>query len=109
MAFFANGSPTQVTASVGTAATLVFDTDASGIATGASLPDVAVTNTGTVTMFVGGSSVGTASGLRCVAGATILQQGQSALQSSTVGDVYACTATGTTTALAGLMSLDPII
>lgn len=107
MAFFANSSATQ-TAAPGTAATLVFDTDASGIGSAAVLPDVAVSNTGTVNIFLGGASVGTTTGLRLLPGATCLLQGQSASQSSTAGDIYACTASGTSTTLAGLATVDPI-
>lgn len=105
MAIFANGAATQATASVGTSATLVFDADASGITAGITIGDITVINTGSVTMFVGQSGVTATTGLRVPPGASWSSNGLGALQSSTNYDVYAITSSGTTSALAGPLSL----
>ena len=108
MALFANSSATQ-TAAPGTAATLIFDTDASGIPTGATLNDITIVNTGSVTCYLGGSAVAaTTGGLILKPGGQCTLANQSALQSSTTGDIYAITASGTTTTLAGLATVDPV-
>jgi hypothetical protein len=106
MAIFANGAATQATASVTSSATLVFDSDASGITSGITIGDIIIVNTGTVTMFIGQSSVTATTGLRVPPGASWTSQGLGALQSSTNYDVYAITSSGTTSALAGPATLN---
>lgn len=107
MAIFANSSATQ-TASVTNSATLVFDSDASGIPTGASLGDVTVINTGSATIFVGQSTVTASTGLRVPAGAQVTITGFGALQSSTNYDIYAITSSGTSATLAGLATTEAV-
>lgn len=110
MAIFANGPGIVQTTAVGTAATLVFDTDASGIPSGATLPDLTIENIGSNPCFVGGSAVSTTTGLRVAAGAQVTIRGYSGLQSSTTGDVYACATAGSlTTVVAGLATVDPVV
>jgi hypothetical protein len=106
MAIFANSSAVQSTA-VPNSATLIFDADASGIPTGATIGDVTVINTGSVTMFIGSSSVSTTTGLRVPAGAQVTINNFGALQSSTTFDIYAIASSAAgTTALAGPATVD---
>lgn len=105
MPIFATGAATQATASVGNTATLVFDSDASGITAGVTIGDVTVINTGTTTFFVGQSGVTATTGLRVPGGAQVTINGFGALQSSTNYDIYAITASGTSSALAGPVTL----
>jgi hypothetical protein len=107
MAIFANGAATQATASVLSTATLVFDSDASGITSGITIGDVTVMNTGANTMFIGQSSVTATTGLRVPAGAQVTINGFGAKQSSTNFDIYAIAATSSTltSALCGPASL----
>ena len=109
MAIFANGSATQTTASVTNSATLVFDSDASGIPTGVTIGDVTVVNTGAVTFFVGQSGVTSSTGLRVPPGAQVTITGFGALQSSTNFDIYAITASGTSSAIAGPASVEYVV
>lgn len=104
MAIFANGAATQ-TASVTNSATLVFDSDASGITAGITIGDVTVQNTGTTTIFVGQSGVTATTGLRVPGGAQVTINGFGALQSSTNFDIYAITSSGTSSTLAGPVTL----
>lgn len=108
MAVFANSAATQ-TATVTNSATLIFDSDASGIPTGAAIGDVTVVNTGATTIFVGSASVSATTGLRCPAGAQITITGFGALQSSTNYDIYAITASGTSTTLSGPATVDFVV
>lgn len=105
MAIFANSAATQ-TASVTNSATLIFDTDATGIPTGATLNDVTIVNTGATTIFLGQSGVTATTGLRLAAGAQVTINGYTGLQSSTTGDIYAITSSGTSSTLAGLATVD---
>ena len=106
MAVYANSSAVQATASVTSSATLIFDSDASGIPTGVTIGDVTVVNTGTVTMFIGQSGVTSSTGLRVPAGAQVTINNFGALQSSTNFDIYGITASGTTSALCGPATVD---
>ena len=101
LAIFATGAPTQ-TAAVLSSATLIFDTQASGIPSGAALPNITVENTGTKDFFLGSASVTAATGLLLKAGQQILILGNSANQASTAGDIYGITASGSSTSLSGL-------
>lgn len=105
MAIFASSSAVQATASVGNTATLIFDSDATGIPTGATIGDVTVINSGSKTFFVGQSGVTATTGLRVPAGAQVTINGFGATQSSTNFDIYAITASGTSSALAGPVSV----
>jgi hypothetical protein len=106
MAIFANSSAVQSTASVANTATLIFDSDASGIPTGVTIGDVTLMNTGAVTFFVGQSGVTSSTGLRVPPGAQVTINAFGALQSSTNYDIYAITASGTSSALAGPATVD---
>ena len=111
MALFANSSASGQTASVTSGSSiLVFNTSASGLVTGATLPEILVTNTGTVSCYVGsGTTVTTSTGVLLKAGATLLLTGQSATQGVAAGNLFAITSSGTTTTLSGLASVDPVI
>lgn len=108
MPIFASSSAVQ-TASVTNSATLIFDADASGIPTGALIGDVTVINTGSTTIFVGSSAVSATTGLRCPAGAQITITGFGAKQSSTNFDIYAITSSGTSTTLAGPVTVEAVV
>ena len=101
MAIFATSAATQTTL-VNTSGELVFDTDASGVPTGASLPDVTIVNAGTVTCYVGQAAVSGTQGFPLLAGQQMLIRGYLGNQASTAGDIYAITAAGTTTVRTGL-------
>ena len=105
MAIFASSIYTQSTASVGSTATLVFDADPTSSVAGSVIGDVTVINTGTVTFFVGQSGVTATTGLRVPPGAQVTINGFGAVQSSTNYDIYAITASGTSSALAGPVTL----
>jgi hypothetical protein len=106
MGIFATGVATQK-ASVLSTATLIFDSDASGIPTGVTIGDVTVVNTGPNTMFIGQSTVTASTGLRVPAGAQVTINGFGALQSSTNFDIYAIAASSSTltSSLAGPASV----
>lgn len=108
MAIFSTAAATQSTASVGNTATLVFDSDATGIPTGATIGDVTVINTGATTFFVGQSAVTAVTGLRVPPGAQVTINGFGALQSSTNYDIYAITSSGTSSAIAGPVSVSVV-
>jgi len=109
MPIFANSSAVQAT-TVPNSATLIFDSDASGIPTGVTIGDVTVVNTGAVTMFVGGSSVTTSTGLRVPPGAQVTITGFGALQSSTNFDIYAIASSSAgTSALAGPATVEYVV
>lgn len=103
MAIFAAGSVQVVT--VANTATKIFDTTSAKYATGATLTGLTIINTGSTTIFLGSSSVTAATGLRLAAGQQITYNGYSYLKSNTVGDVYAITASGTSTTEAGLATV----
>lgn len=103
MAIFA--SNTIKTTSVTTAAVKIFDVTSSAFATGATLKNVTVMNTGSVTAFIGIASV-TTTGLRLAPGQQLTINGYSYVKGDTTGDLYAITASGTTTIEAGLGTVD---
>lgn len=103
MAIFA--SNTVQTTSVGNSATQVFSTANAAFATGATLKNLTIINTGSVTCFVGIASV-TTTGLRLAPGQQITINGYSYVKGDTNGNVYAITASGTTTIEAGLGTVD---
>ena len=105
MPIFSTGVATQTTASVTNSATLVFDSDFTGIPTGVTLGDITVINTGATTFFVGQSGVTATTGLRVPPGAQVTINGFGAVQSSTNFDIYAITASGTSSAIAGPVTL----
>lgn len=101
-----NASAATQTTAVTNSATLLFDADATGIGTNATIGDVVIQNAGTVTMFIGGSGVTTSTGLRLPPGASWSSNGLGALQNSTNFDFYGITASGSTVAVAGPATLD---
>ena len=101
MGIFASSS-VQVS-SVGSGATVkIFDTTSSKYATGATLRDVTIINTGSVTIFLGSSTVTAAHGLPLPAGVQITYTGYSHVKGDTTGDIYAITSSGSATVEAGL-------
>jgi hypothetical protein len=106
MAIFSSGSVQTTT--VTNSATKVFDTTSSLYATGATLTNLTLVNTGSTTCFVGIASV-TTTGLRLAAGQQLTIYGYSYAKSDTTGDVYAITASGTTTIQAGLATVDATV
>lgn len=98
MAIFANGPGVQ-TSSVGTATGTVpvFNTAATGL-TG-TLKNVTIFNAGTITAYVGvGTATTSTTGFPLASGNQLLLEG-------TAVNLYACTASGTTTLVAGLATL----
>lgn len=94
-------APTVTATTVTNAATKIFDSTSSKFATGAYLTDLIIINTGTTTCFVGIAAV-TTTGLRLAPGQQITFTGYKYLKGDTTGDVYAITASGTTTVETGL-------
>ena len=99
MGIFAASTATVTT--VTNSATKIFDSTSSKFATGAHLTDLTVINTGTTTCFVGIAAV-TVTGLRLAPGQQIVINGYNYVKGDTTGDVYAITASGTTTVETGL-------
>jgi hypothetical protein len=106
VAIFAAGTAT--TTSVGNSATKVFDVTSSNWADGATLTNVTVLNTGTVTAFIGIAAV-TATGLRLAPGQQLTIYGYSYVKGNTAGDIYAITASGTTTIETGLSTVNATV
>lgn len=102
---FANSAATQATASVGTSATQIYNTSASGIPAGVTLKNLTIVNTGSVTFYVGQSGVTSSTGLPVTAGTQVTIDGYSYAQGASGGNVYAITASGTSSALAGLSTV----
>lgn len=105
MAIFAS-SPAVQTTTVTNSATLIFDTDASNIPAGVTLHDVTIINTGTVNIYLGGSTVTAATGLQLQPGAQITYDGYSHVTTDSTGDIYAITSSGSAVALAGLATVN---
>jgi len=103
MAIFANGPGTQTTV-VGTASGTVpvFNTTATGL-TG-TLRNVTLFNAGTVTAYIGGGTGGTATS---AASLTLAPGGQLLLEGPAI-NLYAVTASLTTTIIAGLSTLSTV-
>lgn len=106
MAIFANGVATQTTASVGNTSVKIFNASLSGIPTGAAIGDVTVINTGSTTIFVGSFTGVTAiTGVRVPPSGQLTINGFGAVQGSTNYDIYAITASGTSSTIVGPASL----
>ena len=98
VAIFANGTAAVQSSAV---------TNSSNIPTGVTLGDITLINTGSVTIFVGSFTGVTAiTGLRVPAGAQVTINGFGAKQSSTNGDLYAITASGTSSVLVAPATVD---
>ena len=107
----------QVTSSIGTGATLIWDSDNTStttfgalgsVTTNAVLKDLIINNTGTATMYVGQSTVTSSTGLQVNPGGSIVLYGYVAtagVTSAANSDVYAITAAGTAAAEVGLASI----
>lgn len=109
MAIFASSAALQ-TATVTNSSSKIFNASASGIPTSAALGDITVINTGSTTVFVGSfTGVTATTGLRLPAGAQVTIAGFGAKQGSTNYDIYAITASGTSTVLAGPATVDPVV
>jgi hypothetical protein len=106
VSIFSSGSIQTTTVTTG--ATKVFDVTSSLYATGAALTNLTLVNTGSVTCFVGIASV-TVTGLRLAPGQQLTIYGYSYVKGDTNGDVYAITASGTTTIQAGLATVDATV
>lgn len=104
MAIFA--ASTQTTTSVGNSATQVFNSNASFVASGASVTNVTVVNAGSVDCFLGQSGVTSSTGLRLPAGAQVTFHNWSYPKNTAAANIYAITASGTTTVLSGLATVD---
>lgn len=109
MAIFANSAATQTTASVANTATQIYDTSASGIPTGVTLKNLTIVNTGSTTFYVGQSAVTAVTGIAVPAGGQLTIEGYSHAQADTAGDVYAITASGTSSAIAGLATVHAVV
>lgn len=109
MAIFANSAATQTTASVANTATQIYNTSASGIPTGAVIGDIIVENTGTVTFFLGQSAVTAVTGLRVPPGAQVVIVGFGSTQGSANFNLYAITASGTSSAMVGPATVDAAV
>lgn len=99
-------SATQTNTSVGNSATQVFNSNASFVATGASVTNVTVINTGSVDCFLGQSGVTSSTGLRLPAGAQVTFHNWSYPKNTSAANIYAITASGTTLVVSGLATVD---
>lgn len=106
MAIFSSGSVQTTT--VTNAATKIFDSTSSLYATGAALTNLTIVNVGSTTCFVGIAAV-TVTGLRLAPGQQLTIYGYSYVKGDTTGDVYAITASGTTSIQAGLATVDATV
>lgn len=103
--------PNNTNASVTSSATQIYNTTSFtavggttySFLTGATLRDLTIINTGTVTCFVGTSSVTASTGLRLDPGQQLTIQGSNTV-GSTNWNLYAITSSGTTTVEASLAS-----
>lgn len=102
MAIFATNPQS---ATVTNSATKIFDSTSSNYVTGATLKDLTILNTGTTSVYLGQSTVTSSTGLLLQAGTQVTYNGYSHAKSDTTGDVYAITASGTSTTLAGLATV----
>lgn len=106
MAIFAAGSVQTTT--VTNSATKIFDTTSALYATGAALTNVTIVNTGSVACHVGIAAV-TATGAPLNPGEQLTIYGYSHIKGDTTGDLYAITASGSTTVEAGLATVDATV
>lgn len=112
MAAFANGPATQTT-NVGTSATAVFNPNstalqAAGIA-GNALRDLILVNAGTVTVYIGQSTVTATTGTPLAPGGQLTLQGYSATAGNATNTIYGITASGTANVLADLASIPSVV
>lgn len=109
MAIFSVGSPAYQAASGSTTAVKIWSGTASALAAlspAVTLRDFTVVNTGTVTIYVGGSSVaGAATGAPVPAGAQLTIQGWTATSNTSTNDVWAISAAGNWTTESSLATL----
>lgn len=106
MGIFATGS-IQTTAPT-SSRVKSFDTTSSLYTTGATLKDVTLINTGTVTVFVGSSAVTAATGLPLPPGVQLTYEGYSHVKGDTTGDIYTITSSGTGAVQAGLATVNSV-
>lgn len=100
------GSNVQTTA-VPNSATAVFNPNATPFSTLAGpLKDVTLENVGTVTVFIGQSTVTSSTGIPLLAGQQLTINGFSTPAGSGGTVLYAITASGSSTVVAGLATLD---
>jgi hypothetical protein len=107
MGIFA-ASTVQNTAPGSGGTTKIFDANSSLYAAGATLTDVTIVNAGTVTVFLGSSTVTAAHGLRLDPGVQVTLNGYRHVKGDTNGDIYAITSSGTGAVEAGLATVDPV-
>lgn len=100
---------TQTTTSVPNSATQVFNSNASFVAAGASVTNVTVMNAGAVDCFLGQSGVTSSTGLRLPAGAQVTFHNWSYPKNTAAANIYAITASGTTTVVTGLATVDATV
>lgn len=106
MAIFANSAATQTT-TVTNSATQIFNTSATGIPVGAALKKLTVMNTGSVNVYLGQSGVTSSTGLLLAPGQQVTYNNSwSYVRGSATGNVYAITASGTCTVVAGLATVN---
>lgn len=117
MAIFSASPPAyQATGSIGSgAAVQIYNTTSITIGsttytfpTGAPLANLTVVNTGTVTAYIGSSSVTAATGLALAAGQQLTIQG-SVIAGSSVWNFYAITSSGTTSVEVSLGSVVSVV
>jgi hypothetical protein len=112
----------QVQSSVGTSSTLIFNPENTStttfgalgsVATTATLRDVTIINTGTVTVFAGSGSLtagNVSTAFAIPVGGQLTIQGYSVVKpTGTVGQIWGNTTTGTGSTLAGLASVASVI
>jgi hypothetical protein len=120
MAIFAASPPAyQTTASVGSSATQIYNTTSVTVnsvtysfPTGVTLSELTIVNTGTVTCYVGTSSVTATTGTPLKSGEQMTIRGNGHLQAESGNsswNLYAITASGTTTIEAGLATVDATV
>lgn len=120
MATYVGAAPAlQGPTSVGNSATQIFNTTGTPIgsptvdfSTGANLGGIMVTNTGSVTCWVGTSSVTASTGTVLLAGDQMVLLGAkhvAAESGASSWNLYAITSSGTTTVEAGLVSLPSVV
>lgn len=109
MATFTASGPTYQVTAVASSATQIYNTlgpSSTGITSGTILANLTITNSGTVTVYLGSSSVTSATGLVLLAGQSVVYQGATvAAASGSVWNLYAITASGTGQVEVGLGSV----
>lgn len=112
MPIFDAGSPAYQSASVGQSAALIWSGTASalaGITPAVTLRDITIINTGTATVFIGGSLV-TATAFPLGPGQQMTVQGWTATSNKTTNDIFGICSAGTTVVTtAGLATLASVV